>query len=64
MGVILRRRKQEVAEALEGLLIDNDHFIREDAAAALETWATPDNVPALVRFLEDSGLGDADPGAA
>ncbi len=53
-------RQQEVAKVLEGLLIDKDHFIKEDAAAALETWATADNVPALVRFLEDSGLGDSD----
>lgn len=53
-------RQQEVAKALAGLLIDKDHFIKEDAAAALETWATADNLPALVRFLEDSGLGDAD----
>jgi HEAT repeat protein len=53
-------RQQEVAKALAGLLSENDHFVKEDAAATLETWATADSVPALVRFLEDSGLGDAD----
>ena len=52
-------RQQEVAKALQDVLIDRDHFIKEDAAAALEKWATADNVTALLRFLEESDFPDA-----
>ena len=44
----------EVAQTLERLLVDQDDgFTRKDAAKALETWAIKDNVPALIRVLED-----------
>ena len=44
----------EVAQTLESLLVDQDDgFTRKDAAKALETWAIKDNVPALIRVLED-----------
>jgi len=52
-------RQAEVAKALQDVLVDRDHFIKEDAAAALEKWATTDNVPALLRFLEETDFPDA-----
>ncbi len=52
-------RQAEVAKTLTDLLIDNDHWLKEDAAAALETWAVAGSVTPLVRFLQDAGLGDA-----
>ena len=43
-----------VAKILESLLVDSDSVsmaIRTDAARAMKTWSTPENVPALVTVL-------------
>jgi HEAT repeat protein len=41
----------EVAKALEPLLRENDGRTRDQALQALKTWATKDNVPALLKQL-------------
>jgi HEAT repeat protein len=47
-------RQAEVAQKLEPFL--DDRQVRDHAAKALATWATKENVPALIRALEsDSG---------
>jgi predicted Zn finger-like uncharacterized protein len=45
-------RRQEVAAALEPVLSDGDLFTRQAAARAMVTWATKDNVPALLKAVE------------
>jgi len=41
----------DVGKALEPLLLDNDRGTREHALHALKTWASKDNVPALLKLL-------------
>ncbi len=44
--------RADVAKTLEGLLDTDDRFFRADVAKTLVTIAGPDNVPALVHFLQ------------
>lgn len=47
-------RQGEVAGLLVGLLDDNDIGVRSAATEALFTWATKDNVPALIQLVDDN----------
>src|SRR5262249_23400055 len=47
------RRRVEVGGALEKLLTDGDLFTRTAGARALGTWGTKNNVPALLKVLND-----------
>jgi hypothetical protein len=42
-----------IAGALEGLLANPEPHLKEAAARALAVWGTKENVPALVRLLDD-----------
>lgn len=46
-------RQNEVARRLEQLLSDGDGQMRLAVLKALQVWATKDNVPALLRVLEE-----------
>jgi hypothetical protein len=46
-------RRAEVARRLEPLLADNDRLTRQQAARALAAWGTRDNVPALIKALNE-----------
>ncbi len=43
----------QVAKALEALLTGREAVLRTHAAKALESWSTPESVPALVKALGD-----------
>jgi HEAT repeat protein len=43
--------RPDVGNALEPLLLDSDRGTRERALQALKTWASKDNVPALIKLL-------------
>jgi HEAT repeat protein len=45
--------RAEGGHALEALLRDNDPLTRDNAARALVTWAGKENVPALIRAVND-----------
>jgi predicted Zn finger-like uncharacterized protein len=47
------QRAPEIVQALEPMLNDSDHFAREPAGKALCRWATKDNVPALIKCLDN-----------
>jgi len=49
-------RRQEVAGTLEPILADPDLFTRQAAVKALAVWGIKDNVPALLKMLEDKNL--------
>ena len=49
-------RRAEIAKALEPLLEEEDTFARTSAARALGVWGGPDQVPALVRRLDDEAI--------
>jgi hypothetical protein len=46
-------QRGDVSRALEQLLTDSSQPVREAAARALVTWATPDSVPALIMLVND-----------
>ncbi len=48
-----RGERAAAARALERALQDQDLFVRQAAARALEHWGTPESVPHLIRRLED-----------
>jgi len=47
-------RRQEVARVLESLLNDPELFVRQHAIDALAVWGSKENVPALIKILEES----------
>jgi HEAT repeat protein len=47
-------RRVEVAHTLEPLLDGTDKLVRSSTAHVLVTWSTPEQVPTLVRLLEDA----------
>jgi HEAT repeat protein len=47
-------RRAEVAHALESLTTDWQFFVRQSVAHALTVWAVPENVPALIKMLDDT----------
>jgi hypothetical protein len=49
----LGARRAEVAQALEPILAENDFFTRKACLQALGNWGTRDNVPAMLKFLDD-----------
>lgn len=49
-------RREEVAGLLEPLLADPDLFTRQAAVKALAVWGTKDNVPALLKRLDDKNV--------
>jgi hypothetical protein len=51
------RQRAEVARALEPLLNDLDDQTRSAGMQAMEVWAGPENVPAIVRLLESDPTG-------
>jgi S1-C subfamily serine protease len=53
MGPIEKRR-DEVAEVLNGYLAENNYSARSSALRALQTWGTRRNVPALIPLLKAS----------
>lgn len=50
-------RRDEVAQAVNVLLEDSDGNVRSWGARVALKWGTKDNVPGLVRQLEDKNLG-------
>ncbi len=46
-------RREEVAKALEALVIDQDLFTRAAGAKALAVWATKDSVRLLIKLVDD-----------
>ncbi len=48
-------RQAEVARELEKLLLGRDRLVAGKAADALATWATKEQVPGLVKAMEDAG---------
>lgn len=44
-------QREDVSKALQIVITDSDHFLKEDAAAALAKWATRKNIPALIEML-------------
>ncbi len=55
-SIPVEARRDEVAGALEALLEERDGNRRADAAKALKAWATPKNIPALIKLLNDDNL--------
>src|SRR5262245_25513091 len=53
-------RQDEVARALDPLLRETAHFPDSTALLAAATWATRENVPALVEVLESPQAGPSD----
>ena len=49
-------QRDKVAKALATLLKDPDNGIRKAAALALGVWGTTDNVPALIKLLDDDDV--------
>ncbi len=44
----------QIAKALESLAVAHENtFVRVQAAKALENWSTPENVPGLIKALDD-----------
>src|SRR5262249_6108212 len=50
-------RRAEAAQEMARLLENGDAFDKEPAAKALATWATAEEVPALIRVLRRERLG-------
>src|SRR5262249_54154124 len=48
-----KAKQADVAAGLEVALGDSEQGVRERAAKALVVWATPDNVPGLIKALDD-----------
>jgi hypothetical protein len=48
------QRRAEVAARLAGLLADREEIVRSAALQALKNWAGPDEVPALLKALDDN----------
>lgn len=51
-----RERRKDVAQALEALLGDHNFGTRMLAAQALANWAIKENVPGLLKAMEDSNF--------
>jgi hypothetical protein len=51
------QQQKAVASALEAGLVDTDNEVADAAMDGLDTWATADTVPALVRMVEDPSTG-------
>lgn len=60
-AVPLGRQSADVTRALALLLESNDALIRQAAAKALAVWCTKDQVPVLIKALDDESLSVSEP---
>jgi HEAT repeat protein len=49
-------RRADVVKALEGLISENDLFMRIEATKAMGRWARADDVPKLIKLLDDKNV--------
>ena len=56
-----KEEQEAVSKALAGLMDDRNPFFKEEVWRAMEHWATPESIPAIVKALGERGFGKKDP---